>query len=623
MCVIYNILFREEIGVTRNMILIGILCLLLQTGCIHDFSEMQTVSTGLSNIIPEPSSVKRGIGRFIIDKKTVIDNRAGDAYTDAVDLFRNRLQSAAGISLPDGEASSNVICLSKNGELGNEAYRLDISQESIVLEANSYGGFLYGFYTLLQILPTNIYASSYSQMDLSIPCAVIRDEPRFAYRGLMVDVSRHFFSADTIRQIIDEVSKLKINMFHWHLTDDGGFRFPFHGILTTKSGNSYDFDAFMRKTAYRTGATSRSADFFGDWQFFDPDNPDDPQWENRQNAHGGFYTLEEITSVIEYARLRNVSVIPEFDLPGHCKPLYDYFPTLRCDNLNRDSDSGKPFKPETFSDLCASSSDIFEVLDYMIGQIAEAFDSEVIHIGADEVKINNQSWYDVGPWWFCSRCENKIREITGSSVVDYTHLQNLQSRFLKETERIVSRYGKKTGVWNEAFKESFSPDEKTVMWYWNRQEDLRTAVKKGVKIVNSDCYYYYFDFYQSSADRNAANPSANDWGGSAPTVSLQSVYRNNPVNENGGLLFGSNQWGVQANMWTERITGFTKNGKKFNRDAHLIYMIFPRIAAVAERSWSPAIKKNYLRFKEKIQVQFYRFEAAGLDSFCTDERIAE
>lgn len=576
------------------------------------------------SLIPEPKNFVKGDGAFVINASTKIYDESGLAG-NAVSLFRNRINASSGMMPDVGTADTNVIRLvSDTGMENSEGYKLEVTPSLITVKANGYGGFLYGLYTLLQLMPPEVMSlSPVKGLTLSIPCCTVEDEPRFEHRGFMLDVSRHFFSADLVKQIIDEISLLKINQFHWHLTDDGGFRFPFHGQLTAKSGNLYDFDAFMAGTSYRTGETADSANFLGSWEFFNPDDPNDPYYQYRENRHGGYYTLDEIRSVIDYAKERNITVIPEFDIPGHSKPLYRYFKNLQCDQENTDTNPGKEKRPASFADLCASSEDILEVMDYMIGQIAETFDAPIIHVGADEVAINNESWYEVGPWWFCNRCESKMRDIVGNpqAAVNYQNLQKLQSWFLKEIEKIVYAHGKQMAIWNEGMKGNFQPGAQTYMWYWNGSSELNAAVSKNMKIVNSDTFKYYLDFYQTTSDRNAKNPDANDWGGSAPTITLELIYNNDLTRENSGLSFGSRQIGVQANMWTERIVAYTKNGKHYTADERLIYMIFPRIAAVAERAWSPESKKDYSRFLEKMQVQFKRFAASGLRGVCEAERV--
>lgn len=588
------------------------------------YTSGEIVKNSEPSVIPEPKMFTKGESSFVINASTKINDESGIA-SNAVNLFRNRIHGSSGMMLSSGSADTNVIHLLKDSSLTNsEEYKLDVNTNAVTLKANGYGGFLYGLYTLLQLMPPEVFSvNSVEDMVLNIPCCTIEDEPRFEHRGFMLDVSRHFFSADLVKQIIDEISLLKINKFHWHLTDDGGFRFPFHGQYTAKSGNQYDFDAFIANTSYRTGKTADSSKFLGSWEFFNPDDPNDPNYQYRENRHGGYYTLDEIRSVIAYAKERNITIIPEFDIPGHCKPLYRYFKNLQCDQENTDTNPGKEKRPASFADLCASSEDILEVMDYMIGQIAETFDSPIIHVGADEVAINNSSWYEVGPWWFCNRCESKMRDIVGNqqAAVNYQNLQKLQSWFLKEIEKIVYAHGKEMAIWNEGMKGNFQPGDKTYMWYWNGPDELNAAVSKNMKIINSDTYKYYLDFYQTAADRNVKNPDANDWGGSAPTITLELIYNNDLTRENSGASLGSRQIGVQANMWTERIIAYTKDGNHYTADERLIYMIFPRIAAVAERAWSPEAKKDYTHFQKKMQEQFKRFDASGLRGVCEAERL--
>lgn len=578
-------------------------------------------------IIPEPKTISMRADQFELTNQTQVNDLSGLNLDSTIALFREQLKFSGNIDLPAGQAATNVIELQRTHENKSlEWYHLDISTQKIVITAKGKSGFFYAFQTLLQILPPEVYSKTPKNYSKKIDCAVIEDEPRFEHRGIMVDCSRHFFPLSTLKQIIDETAKLKMNRFHWHLTDDGGYRFPFEGKVTHK-GIEYDLSAFTAKTSHRTGTTPNSSNYFGSWNFFNPSDPTDPWYSYASYSHGGVYSKAEIQELIHFAKERGVIIIPELDLPGHSKPLYSYFPQLRCDNAGvPHPDPGKPNKHEG-TDLCAAEEATIVILSAMLEQVAATFECEVLHIGGDEVKINNGSWYDLGGWWFCSKCHKKVEEITGSTAITYRSLQKLQSWFMTQIQTKVNALGKEMGFWNETIRGDFQPNSSSIMWYWNGLNDLGAAKAKNIRIINSDTYKYYIDYYQSPSDRSNKNPDAQDWGGTGPTLTMRDIYQNDPTKEGNGQSLGSNLIGIQCNMWCEKITGFTSSAadeafgedpnKIYDKSQHLIYMIFPRVVAVAERAWSPESKADYSRFKEKVEnCQFRRFDAASMKDYC-------
>ncbi|MDY3939883.1 MAG: family 20 glycosylhydrolase [Spirochaetia bacterium] len=605
------------------------------------YTSGEIVKNSEPSVIPEPKMFTGAEGAFVINSLTEINDESGLAAT-AVDLFRSRISSSSGITLPAGNADSNVIRLIRDPGIANsEGYRLDVNTNVITIKANGYGGFLYGLYTLLQLMPPEVLSlSSVEGLTLTIPCCTIEDEPRFEWRGYMLDVSRQFFDAEFVKQLIDELSLIKINRFHWHLTDDGGVRFPFKGKAVTKAGNTYDFDRFMKKAAWRTGPNRDSANYNhtdyeqeGEWEFFDPNDSSDPNYPYRENAHGGFYTESEIRDVIRYARDRNITVIPEMDLPGHSKAVYELMTgespsgqsvNLRCDDFYKGQNRcPKNLLPGSDTDLCVSNPDTVDVLTEMIRQMKAVFGQQYFHIGADEVKINPYSWYPIGHWWFCQRCEKKMREIVGNPAAQpsYENFQKLQAWFLEQIQPVARENGTKMVMWNEATKGNFRPQSDGIIHAWEvGNADMQLINSLGLKVINSDTNKYYLDYYQSEYDKNTYSPTSTVGHKSVQT--LQTVYNYN-VRHAGVEIAEGAQIGIQANYWTEKTFGFEKNGKVYTPREHVVYMSFPRIAAVAERAWSPEEKKDYANFYRKMQVQFKRFDASGLKGVCTDERIAK
>ena len=593
-------------------------------------------------LIPEPVKFTEGTGFFIINEQTKIDDQSETA-SHAISLFKERIRKSSGIDLVSGKADSNVIRLITDDSIQNtEGYRLSVTAEAVEIHANGYGGFLYGLNTLLQLMPPEVLSQTpVDGLRLSAACCEIEDEPRFEWRGFMLDVARQFFDAEMVKQVLDELSLVKINRFHWHLTDDGGIRFPFKGQFTTSAGNTYDFDQFMKKAAWRTGPNENSTNWPNrdyetikedGWHYFDPNDPYDPYYKYRDNKHGGSYTEAEIRDVINYAKMRNIEVIPEFDMPGHCGPLYDLMigtaadgseVNLRCDDHyaaegdSRSGVDGKSLKPGSDTDLCVSNPDTVEVLGEMIRQMKAVFNTGYMHIGADEVKINPRSWYLIGHWWYCLRCENKVKELLGeSATVSYDSFQKLQAWFLEQIEPYARSGGTRMGMWNEATKGGFQPQPDGFMHAWD-------AVGNDTSVSIINCYtdHYYLDYYQSKEDQDLFSGSATV--GHKQVRTLETVYNYDVTKAGSVLIDQSRQIGVQANYFTEKTFGFEKNGKVWTPNQHLVYMCFPRVIAVAERAWSPESKKDAGRFIDKMQTQFLRFDASGLDGFCEDERLVK
>ena len=594
-------------------------------------------------LIPEPVNFTEGTGFFIINEQTKIDDQSGTA-SNAISLFKERIRKSSGIDLISGEADSNVIRLIADDSIQNtEGYRLSVTAEAVEIHANGYGGFLYGLNTLLQLMSPEVLSQTpVDGLRLSAACCEIEDEPRFEWRGFMLDVARQFFDAEMVKQVLDELSLVKINRFHWHLTDDGGIRFPFKGQFTTSAGNTYDFDQFMKKAAWRTGPNENSTNWPNrdyetikkeGWHYFDPNDPDDPYYQYRDNKHGGSYTEAEIRDVINYAKMRNIEVIPEFDMPGHCGPLYDWMigtaadgseVNLRCDGHyaaegdSRSGVEGKYLKPGSDTDLCVSNPDTVEVLGEMIRQMKAVFNTGYMHIGADEVKINPSSWYLIGHWWFCSLCDAAVRAQGGtvSPSTGYEQFQKLQARFLEEIEPYARSGGTRMGMWNEATKGGFQPQPDGFMHAWDS-----VGSQTSVSIINCYTDHYYLDYYQSQEDRDLFSESATV--GHKQVRTLETVYNYDVTKAGSASIDQSRQIGVQANYFTEKTFGFEKHGKVWTPNQHLVYMCFPRVIAVAERAWSPESKKDAGRFIDKMQTQFLRFDASGLDGFCEDERLVK
>ena len=579
------------------------------------------------HIIPEPKIfyVPKNVKEtFKITSLTYIDNQAGNNIQNAVNLFTSHIEKSFGIIFSKNSDSGNTIKLIKDNTIKNkEAYKLMVNSKVIEIHASEYAGFLYAFYTLMQLMPSEVYSKTKikENIDINIPAVLIYDEPRFEWRGYMLDESRTFFGKDMVLTLLDEISKLKINKFHWHLTDDGGYRFPFSGTVKCSSGNEYNLDEFMKKAAWRNG--ENPANYESKWEFCKKDD---------NNAYGGVYTKEDLKEIINYAKERNIIIIPEFDIPGHSKPMYELIvssknklDTLKCDayyrNEERNINKQKFDEKLRGSDLCPSNNDTIEVIVYMLKQMYNTFECEYVHIGGDEVRIAGNENLGNGPWWYCKRCEDKLKELNFGEA-SYENFQKLQGWFFKELSPKLLNDNIKMAMWNEAaVLGDFKPDTESLIMAWDISEAHSDKLyNTKAKIVNAAQQKYYFPFYQTKEDKdnNDKYPIGAAW---AKVNTMKDMYEYNPCENNSGSIIPKElQIGIQSCYWTEKTIGFEKEGITYTPKMHLVYMTFPRIVAVAERAWSPEEKKDYNKFLNKMQTQFERFDKAGLKGVCQTER---
>jgi hexosaminidase len=417
------------------------------------------------------------------------------------------------------------------------------------LEAQTPQGIFYGMQTLRQLLPYQIERSYLSNIAWTIPCVEIEDEPRFVHRGLMLDVCRHFMPKEFVMKFIDMLAYHKMNTFHWHLTEDQGWR-----IEIKKYPKLTEIGAYRNRTLEGRYTS-----------------PEKRKWDNTR--YGGFYTQEDIKEVIAYAQKRFITIIPEIEMPGHAVAALTAYPGLSC--------TGGPFEVEglwgIFNDIFCPKEETFEFLENVLAEVAELFPSEYIHIGGDEAPKTR--------WKNCAHCQELIRK---EGLKDE---HELQSYFIKRIEKFVESKGKHIIGWDEILEGGLAPNA-TVM-SWRGEAGGINAAKQNHDVIMSPNTYVYLDYFQ-------ANPKTQPLaiGGFLP---LWKVYSYNPMPASLTPAEAKHVLGVQGNIWTEYIP----------TTDHVEYMAFPRGAAIAETGWSPDAKKNYADFKERIIQQFKRYDAIG------------
>ncbi|MDR0766213.1 MAG: beta-N-acetylhexosaminidase [Odoribacteraceae bacterium] len=453
------------------------------------------------NIVPRPTMVRAEKGSFLLTPGTVINVTGGEEALPACRLFSDLLARSLGtpLEIRQGKKSlKKAINVSVDATLGEEAYTLVARERSVEIRGGSARGVFYAFQTLRQLLPAGVERGDPSA-SLEIRGVTIEDEPRFAYRGMMLDVARHFFPVEDVKTYIDMLALHKINRFHWHLTDDQGWRLEIKKYpLLTEVGSRRDETVIGKNTGQYDGI-----------------------------PHGGFYTQEEVKEIVQYAAERYITVIPEVELPGHAFAALASYPSLGC--------TGGPYKVATYWGVfnevfCAGKEETFAFLEGVLDEVIALFPSEYVHIGGDECPKMR--------WKQCRACQARIK---AEKLADE---HELQSYFVKRIERFLNAKGRKLIGFDEILEGGISRTA-TVM-SWRGTKGGLEAARLGNQAVMTPNSHAYFDYYQSKDTKN--EPFA--IGGFVP---LEKVYELNPtegLNEQEALLIQ----GAQANLWTEYIS---------------------------------------------------------------------
>jgi hexosaminidase len=503
---------------------------------------------GRIHIIPEPVNVKEQPGAFILDNNvTIVVNSTDKQLAGTVQWFANRISTATGFRLQQQKQSTGkIIRLQLKEEQNKEGYTLAVTNKEITLSASHPAGIFYGLQTLLQLLPPDIESGKQLSRTWTIPCTEITDYPRFGWRGLMLDVSRHFFTKEEVKRYIDEMAKYKYNVFHWHLSDDNGWRIEIKSLPElTKTG------------AWRVERTGR-------WKTFESPQPGEPAKE------GGFYTQEDIKEILAYAAARYITILPEIDVPAHSLAMIAAYPNLSCTQQQYSVNPGSPFYKIDDNALCIGNDAIFLVLDKVFTEISALFPCEYIHIGGDEAYK--------GFWEKCPKCHQRMEQEQLKNV------DELQSYFVKRMEKLLQSKGKKLIGWDEILEGGLAP-EATVM-SWRGMKGGIEAAKMNHHVIMSPSEYCYLDLYQGDP---AIEP---------PTYGmcrLSDAYNYDPVPE--GV---EEQYilGGQGNLWTESVANYR----------HIEYMTWPRALALSEVYWSPKSSRNWDDFINRMEIHFSRLD---------------
>ncbi len=451
---------------------------------------------------------------------------------------------------------SASITLELGGEaevFGSEGYRLWVSEAGIEVQAATPVGVFYGIQTLRQLLPEPVvYGTNRSYQGWSVSHVEIVDTPRFPWRGQLLDVSRHFLPLEFVRKNLDYMAALKLNVFHWHLTDDQGWRVP--------------IEEYPQLTSVGAWRVDRNAEPW--WGRAE-------QQDGEKATYGGYYTRQEIEDTIEYARLRGITIVPEIDMPGHSRSAVAAYPEVSCDGVQRAVATGGIADENTF---CPGKEVTFEFAETVLNSVMDLFPSEYIHIGGDE--CNKRAWRS------CADCKKRMED---EGLAD---VEELQSYFITRMEKVINKRGRKMVGWDEILEGGLAPN--AVVMSWRGESGGIASARAGHEVVMSPNNYCYLDLKQGNPETEP------ELGYSQLLLSTVHSYEPLPKDltpEQSKLILG-----VQGNLWGESI----------QREANANYMLFPRLFAIAEVAWSPAQRDDWDAFVRRLEPHLARLNSRGI-----------
>ena len=513
------------------------------------------------SVIPYPNSLVQEDGTFVFNKKTkmICTSSLDSASQEVVRNFSALLNNVAGLKteciVDEEKSDKNIVFFDLDTSIADEGYSLDIDPSKIIIKASSAAGFYYAVQSLKQLLPIAVYGDkeSVSVEKWEVPCAHIDDAPRFSYRGMHLDVARHFFSVDEVKRYIDLLAMHKLNVFHWHLTDDQGWR-----IEIKKYPKLTEIGSIRKYTMVEKN--------------FD-------QYDN--TPYGGYYTQDQIRDIVNYAKERFITIIPEVDLPGHMVAALASYPSLGCTGGPYEVQGVWGVHPDV---LCAGKEETYEFVTDVLSEVIELFPSRYIHIGGDECPKDRCKK--------CPLCQARIRKLGLKTDKEHTAEERLQSYFMTRVEKFLNENNRQIIGWDEILEGGAAPNA-TVM-SWRGTDGGVQAAKLRHNVVMTPNTYLYFDYYQS--EDTQTEPLA-----IGSYVPLERVYDFEPVPDT--LDNDSKKYilGAQANLWTEYISDFKQ----------VEYMLLPRLDALSEVQWTQPENKNWVNFLDRLQHNIQVYDLKG------------
>lgn len=520
------------------------------------------MADGLS-IIPRPAKLVEGNGQFTFGQVTTAwaDAYEGDSIQSLLKSFEQEFTSTTGLAFKASKASKAALQLRLNPSLKGESYCLSVSKTNVIIEAARPVGFFYALQTLKQMLPTRAVMAGVSVekgTSMTLPVVEIEDAPRFGWRGFMLDEGRHFFGKKAVKQVLDVMAAYKMNRFHWHLTDDQGWR--------------VEIKKYPRLTTY------------GAWR-----NTMTLSWGNTLpdgERYGGYYTQDDVREIVAYARERFIEIVPEVDIPGHSQAAVAVYPEfLACD----------PEKPHEVWLSQGVSTDVINVANPkavqfakdVIDELITLFPYQYMHLGGDECPVKK--------WEQNKDCQALLKQIGSKNYRD------LQIHFYKQLKDYVAskpaQQQRHFIFWNEVLHGNTSVLGKdfTVMAWVGADKAAQEAAKRGLTTILSPQIPYYINRRQS---KDVWEPRSQGWG----TETVEAVYNYVPM-KNVAENLQEKYMGVQANFWTEWVENTPK----------LQYLLLPRLAAVAEAGWTPQAERSYPDFLKRLQQEPSYYDMKGMN----------
>jgi hexosaminidase len=551
----------------KNIILAGLLLFITTTVAKAQNNTETSVTTDWQNsLIPQPVSLIKQSGYFILPNNLSVLFTKNEALKKIADQLAQQLQTVTNtITVKDNNAAvANTIFLSLTNDqsIPAEGYRLKVAPDGITITAKEPAGIFYGVQTLVQLLPRQIESKNNKKpvTEWAVPLVIIEDAPRFGWRGLMLDVSRHFFTVAQVKDFINQMAKYKFNLLHLHLTDDQGWRIQIKALPKLTEVGAWRVD--------KTGT-------FGKFSKPEPNEP---------KTYGGFYTQEDIKELVQYASERFINIMPEIDIPGHSLAALASYPNLSCTPGTYAVNSGeqfmiwpgggKHFYGTLDNTLCPANEQVYDFIDKVFTEVAQLFPFAYIHMGGDETARN---------FW---EKNDQIKALMKKE--NLKNLDEVQSYFVKRVEKIIASKGKKMIGWDEILQGGLAPNA-TVM-SWRGMKFGIEAAKLGHEVVMSPTDFAYLDYMQGDA---IMEPPV------YASLRLKKAYQFEPLPEgiDAKLIKGG-----QANLWTEQVYNMR----------HAQYMVWPRAFAIAEVLWSPKEKRNWNDFVPRVEKQMERYDVAGI-----------
>jgi hexosaminidase len=515
-------------------------------------------------------------GRFQLGPATRIEVDEASAATG--EYLAAKLRASTGYPLLIqtnnlADASNAAIELSTENakkELGPEGYELEVTANGVRIKASTQAGLFYGVQTLLQLFPTQVFSEVYlGGVTWEIPFGVhIEDQPRFKWRGFMLDCSRHFFLKDEVKRVLDEMAMHKLNVFHWHLTDDQGWR-----LEIKKYPKLTEVGAWRDRSLIAGPGNDETNHIHPGW------DAAAPFAYSPEGRYGGFYSQSNVREIVAYAAARHITVVPEIEMPGHAIAALSAYPELSCDGGPYSANAGAGVNKGVF---CIGNDEVITFLDNVLLEVFDLFPGKYIHVGGDEVNgaVKKATWGE------SPACQARMKA-EGLKTVD-----ELQGWFTGKIGRFVSEHGKTMIGWTEIAEGPLPPNAVVMDW----QGGAMMAATNGHDVVMSPTKFCYFD-YSQSLDSTMEPPGMDGY------LPLQRVYSFEPVPANLPESLQSHILGAQANLWTEYVPSLP----------HVEYMMFPRLCALAEVDWSPKNSRDFDDFNQRLEVHERRFYELGVN----------